>query len=226
MASGWVKLHRSIFDNPIHSNYKYSWLWVVLLLMASHTDTSFLHGNTLINLKKGQFVTGRKQLATKSGIKEGTVETILNYLETQQQIKQQKTSRYRIITIVNWDRYQGTQQEKRQRNDNEITTKRQRNDTIKNDKNEKNDKKRTERKISTIPKFKENKDLIIKKFQDKYPEKDVEKCFNAVIEYCEMTGKRYKNYELVINNWLRDDDRNRYNKNSNTVGIKSKIAFN
>lgn len=138
---GYIKLHRKLLENPIHGNMKYAWLWIVLLLLASHKGTEFLHGNKLIKLECGQLLTGRKQLAEKSGIKEGTIETILNYLESQQQIQQQKTTKYRVITILNWDKYQQDQQQIQQQNNNKITTKRQQNDTFKNVKNVKNVKK-------------------------------------------------------------------------------------
>lgn len=136
---GWIRLHRKLLDNPISKNPKYSWLWVVLLLLANHEENEFLLGNQLIKVRRGQFITGRKQLSKQSGIKEGTVETILDFLEIQHQIQQQKTSKYRLITIINYDRYQPVQQVKLQQIDNRLTTELQQNDTNNNDKNEKND---------------------------------------------------------------------------------------
>ena len=118
---GYIKLHRKLLENPIVSNTKYFAVWVILLMLAQHKDIEFLHGNQLIKLKKGQLLTGRKQLAELSGVAEGTIETILNYLESQQQIQQQKTTKYRVLTILNWDKYQEDEQRFQQQNDNKMT---------------------------------------------------------------------------------------------------------
>lgn len=83
----------------------------------------------IIHIKEGQFLTGRKQLSVGTGIPETTVERILNLLESEQQIGQQKTTKYRLITIVNWKEYQERTPER--------TASGQPADTNKNDKNEK-----------------------------------------------------------------------------------------
>ncbi len=105
-------------------------LWVHLLMMANHQDREFLWNGGIIKLKPGQFVTGRKALSEASGVSETTVERILNLFEVEQQIGQQKTTKYRLITILNWDKYQIV--------DNKRTTSGQQADTNKNDKKVKN----------------------------------------------------------------------------------------
>lgn len=87
------------------------------------------HGK-IFNLQEGQLITGRKKLSEGTGIPESTIEDILKLLENEQQIQQQKTTKYRLITIVNWKEYQES--------DNKATTKQQQADTYKNDKKEKN----------------------------------------------------------------------------------------
>lgn len=107
MDNGWIKLHRKLLNNPIAKKPTWAWLWVVLLLLANHEDEhSFIWNEQRINLEKGQFVTGRKKLREISGIPETTIERILNYLETGHQIGQQKTTKYRLITILKWKSYQ------------------------------------------------------------------------------------------------------------------------
>ena len=78
-------------------------LWVHLLMMANHQDREFFWNGGIIKLKPGQFVTGRKALSEASGVSETTVERILNLFEVEQQIGQQKTTKYRLITIHPWD---------------------------------------------------------------------------------------------------------------------------
>jgi DNA-binding transcriptional regulator YhcF (GntR family) len=81
-------------------------------------------------IESGQLLTGRKEIAKKTGIAETTVERILNHFEKYGQIGQQKTSKYRLITIRKWGEYQIV--------DNKRTTDGQQTDTFKKNKNVKN----------------------------------------------------------------------------------------
>lgn len=66
---------------------------------------------SLVNLKRGQLLTGRKALSTTSGISENIVRSILNRFELDQQITIQKTNKYSIITVLNYDEYQDINQQ-------------------------------------------------------------------------------------------------------------------
>ena len=130
--NGWIKLHRKILKNPICTKPTWAWLWVVLLLLANHEEgDSFIWNGQIMKLNKGQFVTGRKKLKELTGIPESTIERALTHFEKiGQQIEQQKTTKYRLITILNWNDYQKT--------DNRRTTDGQQTDTFKNVKKYKN----------------------------------------------------------------------------------------
>ena len=121
MDNGWIKLHRKILNNPISAKPTWVWLWITLLLLANHeSDHEFIWNGANVKLKKGQFVTGRKKLKEITGIPETTIEDILKYLETRHQIRQQKTSKYRLITILKWEDYQNPDI----KSDNRATTER------------------------------------------------------------------------------------------------------
>ncbi len=126
---GWVKLHRRILDNPIHLKGEWFSIWIHLLLLASHDDHSFIWNGQSQVIKSGQLLTGRKELAKQCGVSESMVERVLKYLEIEHQIEQQKTTKYRVITILNWDKYQT----KDTKSDNKRTTDEQQADTYKND---------------------------------------------------------------------------------------------
>ena len=66
------------------------------------------------------------------------VERWLSMLESEQQIEQQKTSKYRLITVKKWSEYQNDEQENEQQMNNKRTTDEQQTNTIKNVKNDKN----------------------------------------------------------------------------------------
>jgi len=136
---GWIKLYRKILSKGYYKKSEYVHLWVHLLLKANHKPIEIMWNGNLIIIKEGQLLTGRKSLSEETGICESTIERALNLLQNEQQIKQEKTTKFRIITINNWKEYQGEQQA-----DNKRTTSGQQADTNKNDKNEKNEKNNKE----------------------------------------------------------------------------------
>lgn len=137
---GWIMLHRRLLENPVIGRPKYCHLWVVLLLMACHKTSEFIWNNKKHQLKPGQLLTGRNKLAKQTGIPPSTVGRILEYLESEHQIEQRITSKFRIITIKNWQRYQGPKRGGQQTGSKPTASGHQP-DTYKNDNNVKNEKK-------------------------------------------------------------------------------------
>ena len=108
---GWIKLHRKILTNVISKKPEYLALWLLLLILANHQKKQFFIFNSKKNkLRLGEFITGRKKLAKISGINESKIERILKYLEIEQQIEQQTFNKFRLIHIVNWKKYQKSEQ--------------------------------------------------------------------------------------------------------------------
>jgi len=138
---GWIKMHRCIKESRYGKNVEMLGFWMHLLLKANHKDNYNSNG---ILVKSGQMTTGRKAIALETGLSESKVERFLKKLEIEQQIEQQKTSKYRIISIVNWHKYQSTEQHIEQQANNKRTTSEQQVNTNKNVKNEKNGKNTTE----------------------------------------------------------------------------------
>lgn len=119
---GWIKLHRKLQNKGYYKNSKFVHLWIHLLLKANHEAKEFMWNNTIIVIKEGQFITGRKQLSQETGISETSIERILKTLENEQQIGQQTTTKYRLITILNWKEYQIDGQQNGQQADSKRTT--------------------------------------------------------------------------------------------------------
>lgn len=134
-SNGWIKLHRKMMEKGYYGRSTYVHLWIHLLLSANHKEKEFMWNGEMIIIKDGQLLIGREKLSKETGIPETTIEDILKVFEKEGQIRQQKTTKFRVITILNWKKYQIT--------DNRATTERQQSDTNKNVKNEENDKKRT-----------------------------------------------------------------------------------
>lgn len=131
--SGWISLHRKLIDNPIYSNAGMLKLWVHCLLKASHAEHDLLVGNQVIKLQPGQFVTGRNALASefnKGAKKEDMVSPItlwrwLNLFEKLEMLNIKKTTKYSVVTVINWSMYQPNEQQmnnKRTTNEQQMNT--------------------------------------------------------------------------------------------------------
>lgn len=108
---GWIMLHRKLLDNPIFKNHKLLQVFIYCLLKASHKEHDQLVGDQMVKLKSGDLVTGRKAISIKTGLSEQNVRTALNRLEKLQKLTIRPTSKYSVISIVNWNTYQQTNQQ-------------------------------------------------------------------------------------------------------------------
>ena len=138
MPSGWIKIHRRMWDKAYSNRPDYMTLWLYLLMHANHKPKEFMWNNKIIQIGKGMLVTGRHELSKRTGVKPIQCYKILNFFEKEGQIEQQKSTKYTIVKILNWNKYQVMEQ---QRNNRGTTEEQQRN-TNKNVKNVKNEKNR------------------------------------------------------------------------------------
>lgn len=167
-------------------------LWIHIICMANHKEKKMMWNGEILSINEGQFVTGRKELSIKTGIPETTIEDILKFLERQQQIRQQKTTKYRLITVINWEKYQHSDIV----SDNKATTKRQQADTNKNDKNVKNEK-------NNIGRFAPPTLLEVKAYcQERNNEVDPDKWHNFYSAKGWMVGKnKMKDWKAAVRTW-------------------------
>lgn len=151
---GWIKLFRMILDNPIVTkDSDYFAVWIYLLLLATHQEKDVLFKGKRITLKKGQLITGRKEIAKKFKIDESKVQRILKSFENEHQIEQQSGNRNRLVTIVSWEDYQQIEQQNEQQVNNNCTTDEQQVNTNKNVKNIKNDKNVKKEEVKPAKRF-------------------------------------------------------------------------
>lgn len=136
---GWIKVHRKILENPIvMKDSEYFIVWMYLLLHASHKDYPVIFDGKKVTLKAGQLITGRKKISENTGVNESKVKRILKTFKSDQQIDQRTCPQNSLITVLNWDKYQISDQPNDQRVTNEWPTSDQRVTTNKNIKNIKN----------------------------------------------------------------------------------------
>lgn len=76
--------------------------FITLILDANHKDTRY-HGH---EIPRGSLVFGRKATSKRFGVSERCVRTLLTRLKTTGEVTSKTTSKFSIICIVNYEKYQ------------------------------------------------------------------------------------------------------------------------
>lgn len=135
LGGGWIKLYRKTLEKGYYKESQYLHLWIHCLLRANHKDREVMVDGNLMTIKRGQFLTSRNKLFLETGIQESKIERILKLLKSEQQIEQVSTRRYRLISILNYDKHQTREQVNEPLVNNSRTTGEHKQE-LKNDKNE------------------------------------------------------------------------------------------
>lgn len=116
----YIKIDRGIMKNPVVTkDPEHLYLWMYLLTEACWKEHETLLGGKKLVLQPGQLIFGRKKASLETGISESKIRRILDLFKSDHQIEQQSTNQGSVITIVNWDLYQRSDQRKSQRATNE-----------------------------------------------------------------------------------------------------------
>lgn len=102
MNNGYISLHRKILDWEWYTDANTIRLFLHLLLRANHAEKKWRG----VTVKRGQLLTGRIKLCEELGITERGIRTSLTKLETTGEITIKTTSKFSIITVVNYSVYQ------------------------------------------------------------------------------------------------------------------------
>ena len=125
---GWIALHRQFtqwewFDKP-----EMVQLFIYLLISATHED---MHWRGM-DIKRGQMITSLEKIGVATGLSIRTIRTCLNRLKMTNEIACTSTNKNTLITICNYGKYQGVENESDKQNDKQgdkqATNKRQTND--------------------------------------------------------------------------------------------------
>lgn len=219
MEEGYIKLYRKMLDNPIICNDNdYFRVWVQLLLMATHKEMKVVFGNDTKILRQGELITGRDEIAKKCNISSSKVERILKRLKTEHQIEQQTSTKGRLITVLNWEQYQKSEQQNEQQVNNKWTTSEQQVDTNKNDKNIKKDNnKLLSKEKTTKPTLEDIKSYCIERGNSVDPSK--------FYDYYEsngwMVGKnKMKDWKACVRTWERNSYQTTTTSNEQSKEVK------
>lgn len=107
--SGWIKAHRVMTKHPIWDDKPFArgQAWIDLIFLASWKDGHFIKRGVKIEQEIGMVATSMKGLSDRWGWSIGKVKRFLLYLKTERQIETKIDNVTTLITIRNYDKYQG-----------------------------------------------------------------------------------------------------------------------
>lgn len=128
MNAGFILLYRQITEWEWYQNPNTFRVFLHCLLMANFTDGRF-EGK---EIKRGQFVTSLPSLSDQTSLSIRQVRVALDHLIMTGELTSKAYSKFRVITVVNYDKYQNNDRQndsqttdKRQADDSQMTGKRQ-----------------------------------------------------------------------------------------------------
>lgn len=121
MNRGYVKVWRKIEDSGLIQLPNTLALFMHLLLNATHKDRKVGTPTGVIELKRGQYISGRIELAGRLKQTEQQIRTSLKRLEDLEIITIKSTNKFSVYTIENYSKYQDEQLSDNQQSNQQVT---------------------------------------------------------------------------------------------------------
>lgn len=225
---GYIKLYRQITDTPVWADSDKLKLWLMCLMKATHDEKTQVVGNQIIELKAGQFITGRSALSdefNRDVKKDRRVDGLtlfrwLSLFEKMEMLNIKKTNKYSLVTVLNWDKYQGQRTSNEQQLNNKRTSNEQQLNTNKNDKNVKNVKNEKKEDICyqqiadmynntcvsfpRLTKLSDARKKAIKARLKTYTADDLQKAFTLAEQSDFLKGANNRNWSATFDWMLKD----------------------
>ncbi len=108
MSQGWICLHRSILDWEWYEDKNATRLFIHCLLRANHKDKEW-RGK---DIKRGQFWTSLETLTAETGLTQKQIRGAISKLEGTGEMASKGYATGRMITMLNYESYQGEGKQK------------------------------------------------------------------------------------------------------------------
>lgn len=148
MSEGWIKLHRKLMttDLWLAEPFTRGQAWADLILLANYKEGFIRIRGIKIPVNRGQVGWSELKLAERWKWSRNKVRRFISELKTEQQIEQQIICKTSVLTLLNYEEYQGSDTTDGTTNDTTNDTAErqqteQQKDTNKNIKKEKKEKK-------------------------------------------------------------------------------------
>lgn len=111
MKGGYIKLYRKFHEDNAYWKenrvFSKAEAWIDILFLARFADAKLIVDGKIIHVLRGEYVTSELKLSSRWNWSRGKVRRYLNELEMEQMITRKRSSNSTIITVVNYDFYQG-----------------------------------------------------------------------------------------------------------------------
>lgn len=188
MQEGWIKLYRKILDNKLYRH-------------DPNAIRLFIHLLLTVDKRTGSRDTGRFQLSYELDMNPNTIYAATKRLEKAEMITQVSNNKYSVISICNWQEYQGNGNTQ---DNNQITTRQQQDNTIQEVRIK---NKEYNPPISPLSKISCLTDELAGAVAKQYhvaPGRVRDVMENLKL-YCQSKGKRYQDYSATLKTWVRRD---------------------
>ena len=232
--AGWIKLYRELGDKPIwlESTSDQRSVLIALLMMVNYEPNKWEWQGKQYECMPGQVITSLPKIAERSGkgVSIQNVRTALKRFEKLGFLTDESTNKNRLITIVNWAIYQGSDDEPNRQTNKQLTGNQQ----------------ATNRQLTAIKnirtkeeKNKEVKDIVEQKPDDPIPYREIIDYLNQkagksfkhsaagnkkVIKARWNEGYKLDQFKRVVDNkcqdWLNDEKMSQYLQPSTLFGNK------
>lgn len=207
---GYIKLHRQIQDCWIWDTGKFDKrsAWIDLLMLANHHDKKFMFNGEPVVITRGQFMTSIRKLAIRWDWSTSTVFDFLKILEDDNMIKKESDSHRTLLTIINYEAYQGMPNTDQTLNEHQSNTNRKQIETTKEIKNKEYIKEKdipngiSKKKTFTPPTV----DEVRAYCQERGNNIDPQRFVDFYESKGWMVGKnKMKNWKAAVRNWENRD---------------------
>lgn len=108
VGKGFTLLHRKIQETEFYRKDSHAvHLWVHLIMSANYTEAAVKTEYGIIQLQRGQFITGRNTLSSETGIEPNRVQYLLKKFKKLGMIETVSPGKFTVITISKYGEYQG-----------------------------------------------------------------------------------------------------------------------
>lgn len=194
MNRGYVHFWRKTLDSGWLRNHQLWAFWSWCLLKATHKEFTAIVGLQRVHLKPGQFVFGLKKAAEETGLSVQQVRTVLAFLENAGNLTIKTTNKFSIISIVNWDIYQGSEPQNNKQTNKPLTNDQQHTSTVTH--------KHNKRGATLAP-----EDFPITEPMRSYAKKkgytgDLQTLSEKFLNYHRAKGSKFASWESAFKNWV------------------------
>lgn len=211
-AKGYISINRVMKEHWIYDDPNVLKLWITLLFVVNYKEGKLKLGKKLYTIKRGQSSMSLRSLANESGTSVKRVVTILNLFEEDGMIKRETIGKGKqsttLVTINNYDDYQGVTETLEKRKGNMRETLEPRNGNAKgvqsNNSNNSNkgNKGIKENNTKEIPSFEDFKKHAYQKLTDLKREKIYQYDFAIQAKYEAWKDNGWKDgYDKPILRW-------------------------